>query len=136
MKTQSALCAKAIKTELKKEYPNIKFSVSSENFSMGNAVNIRYTDGPTTKEIEAITDKYQYGHFDGMTDMYENTNRRDDLPQAKFVSVNREMSEPVKNSLIEKLSKIWQGFNYEGYVESAGLFGYNVVYREFVKMSL
>jgi Large polyvalent protein associated domain 29 len=136
MKTQSAICAKAIKAELTKAYPNIKFSVSSENFSMGNAVRVSYEDGPTTEIIEAITEKYQYGHFDGMTDMYENSNRRDDLPQAKYVTVSRHMSETTKLSLIEKLSKIWQGFSYDSYVESAGLYGYNLTYREFIKMSL
>jgi len=136
MKTQSALCAKAIKTELIKAYPNIKFSVSSENFSMGNAVNISYEDGPKTDEIEKITDKYQYGHFGGMTDMYENSNSRNDIPQAKYIKVGRSMSAATKQTLIQKLSAVWQGFDYDSYVESAGLYGYNVVYREFVKMSL
>lgn len=136
MKTQSALCAKAIKAELIKIYPSIKFEVRSENFSMGDAVRINYTDGPTTDEIEKITDKYQYGHFNSNEDIYENSNRRDDLPQAKYISVSRSMSETTKQTLCEKLSKIWPGFNYDSYVETAGLYGYNVVYREFIKLSL
>ena len=136
MKTAVAICAKAVKAELTKIYPAIKFEVRSENFSMGNAVRINYTDGPTINEIEKTTNKYQYGHFNGMEDIYENSNRRDDLPQAKYVSVSRSMSETTKQTLIEKLSKIWQGFGYDSYVESAGLYGYNLTYREFVKMSL
>jgi hypothetical protein len=135
MKTTAAEAAKAIKAELKKVYPNVKFSVRSDNFAGGNSVDIDYTDGPKIEEIEAITDKYQYGHFNGMIDLYEYSNRRSDIPQAKFVTVSRSMSETTKQTLIEKLSKIWQGFNYEGYVESAGLYGYNVIYSEFVKMS-
>lgn len=136
MKTESALCAKAIKAELTKMYPSIKFEVRSENFSMGNAVRINYTDGPTSDEIEKTTDKYQYGHFDSMTDYYDNSNVRKDIPQAKYISVSRSMSEAVKETLIEKLSKIWQGFGYDIYVESAGRYGYNIAYREFIKMSL
>lgn len=137
MKTQSAICAKAIKAELTKMYPSIKFEVRSENFSMGNAVRIGYTDGPTTDEIEKTTDKYQYGHFDGMTDYYDNSNVRNDIPQAKYITVSRHMSETTKQTLIEKLSKIWwPNFNPDGYLESHNCWGYTLIYREFVKMSL
>jgi len=101
--TQAAQAAKAIKQELYATFPGIEFSVKSSNYSMGSSVDVYYTDGPTTKEIEALTGKYQYGHFNGMTDMYEVSNSRDDIPQAKFVSVNRKMSEDVAASLIGEL---------------------------------
>jgi hypothetical protein len=51
MKTSSALCASVIKKELKKVFPNTTFSVKSDNFSMGDAVNIYYTDGPFQSNI-------------------------------------------------------------------------------------
>lgn len=92
----AANCAKAIRTELKKEFPFIKFSVKSDNFSMGNSVNISWTNGPTTKQIDEITRKYQYGHFDGMNDMYVNSNYVDNLPQAKFVQTCRNKSEDLE----------------------------------------
>jgi len=38
---------------------------------MGDAVNVSWTDGPTSKEIDEIVQKYQRGHFDGMEDMYK-----------------------------------------------------------------
>lgn len=136
MKTESALCAKAIKTELTKLYPAVKFSVSSDNYSMGNAVRINYTDGPTTDEIEKITDKYQYGHFDGMTDYYDNSNVRNDIPQAKYITVSRDMSEPTKQTIIQKLSAIWQGFDYDSYLADHNCWGYTLARREFIKMSL
>src|ERR1035437_8299859 len=105
MKTAVASCAKAVKAELTKIYPAIKFEVRSENFSMGNAVRINYTDGPTINEIVKTTNKYQYGHFNGMEDISENSLRRDDLLQANYVSVSRSMSETTKQTRIEKLSK-------------------------------
>lgn len=64
---------------------------------MGNAVTVGWIDGPTVKEVEAFTGKYQYGHFDGMNDMYENSNKRTDLPQAKFVRESRQYSEAVRS---------------------------------------
>ncbi len=104
-----ALCAAAIREELKKEFPGIKFSVTSESFSMGNAVRIGWTDGPTSKMIEEITGKYQYGSFDGMTDMYSNTNSRDDIPQAKWVTESRSMSPATRTTLDAEVAKLAEG---------------------------
>jgi len=97
--TTAALAAKAIRQELKKAFPAVKFSVRSENFSMGDSVDISWTDGPATADVEAITDKYQYGTFDGMTDCYNSDNRRDDIPQAKYVQTSRHMSPETRERI-------------------------------------
>lgn len=89
IKTRAAACAHFVRTDLKQAFPGIKFSVTSENFSMGNSVNVSWIDGPTEKEIEAVIGKYEQGHFDGMTDMYEYSNSRDDIPQTKYLMLNR-----------------------------------------------
>jgi len=81
--------AAAIKAELKAAYPTIKFSVTSESFSMGDAVRIHWNLGPTVKQVEEITNRYQYGSFNGMEDIYEYTNTRKDIPQAKYVTCSR-----------------------------------------------
>jgi len=103
-KSSQALCAKAIREELKQAFPNwyaferyvktyTKFSVRGGGYS--STVNIFWTDGPTTSQVEEITEKYQYGHFDGMIDCYEFSNKRNDIPQAKFVFAKREYSEDI-----------------------------------------
>ncbi len=119
MKTESAKAANAIKAELKAIFPNVKFSVKSENYSGGDAVNIFWTDGPTTEQVKAISGKYQYGSFDGMQDLYEYTNSRKDIPQAKYVFEDRSLSVEMIKTLAEKINKYY-GFNYEidenGYV--------------------
>lgn len=91
-----AQCAAAIKSELKANFPTVKFSVRSESFSGGNAVDISWIDGPTDEQVREITDKYQYGHFDGMIDCYEYSNRRTDIPQAKYVQTARRYSAESK----------------------------------------
>lgn len=128
-KTGSAACSAAIKNELKNLYPHIKFSVTSEVFAGGDAVRINWTDGITNDEISNITSKYQSGHFDGMTDMYEYSNRNADLPQAKYITTSRNQSEETKSKLKELLTPIfevdkWNCHNIE-----------NLVYRLFVKTS-
>lgn len=94
--TPAAQAAKAIREELKQAFPGIKFSVTSENFSMGDAVRVSWTDGPTDNQVTDITCKYRYGHFNGMEDIYEYSNSRDDIPQTKYITTRREMSEAVK----------------------------------------
>lgn len=97
-----AQCAKEIRKELKQHFPGIKLSVRSESFSMGDAVNVKWTDGPTDKAVNDIIGRYQYGHFDGMIDMYEDSNMRDDIPQVKFVQTERNMSDKTRDRIIKK----------------------------------
>jgi hypothetical protein len=80
---------KAIKQELKKVFPETKFSVRYESFSGGDSVDVDWNFGPTDEEVTKIISKYQMGHFNGMIDLYEYTNDRNDIPQAKYVMAQR-----------------------------------------------
>jgi hypothetical protein len=66
----AAAAAKAIKAELKKAFPTVKFSVKSKNYSGGNSISIHWFNGPTVGQVERISGKYELGSFDGMTDSY------------------------------------------------------------------
>jgi len=107
-----AAAAAAIKTELSTIYPHIKFSVKSESFSMGDSVHVNWTDGPASDEVDNIIKKYQYGHFDGMADMYESSNRRDDIPQSKYVSGSRSISPELEAILLPEAEKIFSPNHY------------------------
>lgn len=56
-----------LKKELTKAFPGIKFSVRSDH----NSIRIGWIDGPTSKQVEAVSNKYEDGRFDGMTDCHE-----------------------------------------------------------------
>jgi hypothetical protein len=87
-KTSHAAAAAAIRAELKAN--NIKASVRSRSFAGGNAVDVEILQDvlpATLKEIEAFVGRFQYGHFDGMTDSYSYTNRDESLPQVKYTHV-------------------------------------------------
>lgn len=126
-----AAAAAAIKEELKNNFPGIKFSVTSESFSMGDAVRISWTDGPTSKEVENFSSKYQYGHFDGMTDMYENSNDRDDIPQAKYVTESRKMSKELEEKLIPDAERLFIADHYSSVPNAQ-----NFLYRIFSASSI
>jgi len=94
-----AAAAAMIRKELKSAFPSVKFSVTSDSFAGGDSVDIRWTDGPTTGQVEKFSSKYQYGHFNGMEDIYEYSNRVEGLPQVKYVSTSRTVSEELINRL-------------------------------------
>jgi len=105
MASSQAEAAKCIRKELREAFPTVKFTVRSESFSMGDAVRISYWNGPTTKEVQAITDKYQYGTFNGMEDIYELKDEKVDLPQSKYVQVSREYGYEATRYVVDKVNE-------------------------------
>lgn len=111
--SNQAQAAAAIREELKTKFPGVKFSVTSEGFSMGDAVRVKWTDGPTENEVTNITAKYEYGHFNGMEDIYEYSNRRDDIPQTKYLTTSRSKSEATKAATEAGALEIWPGDEWQ-----------------------
>jgi hypothetical protein len=99
-----AAAAKQIRIELKAAFPGIKFSVRTETYSMGNSINISWTNGPTQTAVNLIVKKYEYGRFDGMTDSSSVEDTLMSMPDgtvarlggAKHVFTRREISEDIK----------------------------------------
>ena len=79
----------------------------------------------TVKEIKAYCNQFQYGHFDGMTDCYEYSNNRDDLPQAKFVFVNNGRTDADRQKAYDYLRANFAGYDDkpENYEDAANLQG-------------
>lgn len=98
-----AEAAKHIRLELKKAFPLIKFSVTSQSYSGGNSIHVEWMNGPTSDMVSGIVSKYQCGHFNGMEDIYENTNRRNDIPQVKYVQVRRNVCENTNEQVLKWL---------------------------------
>lgn len=138
MKTQAALCAQAIRKELKQNFPSIKFAVTSRNFAGGNAVDIEWTDGVTTKEVEKIVNKYQYGHFDGMQDLYEYSNTRNDIPQAKYIQTRRDCSPETEQKIIQQVMRDYglAEWNDEISQKTFHTWANSKIWREFQEMTI
>jgi len=115
--TGAALTAKKIKERLTTLYPRVKFSVTSDTFSMGNSVDIRWTDGPTSDAVNAITKQYQYGNFDGMTDSYDYTGIDTALgcDGAKYVHCHRRTSAEYRAMIAAKADEHYGALNPDDY---------------------
>lgn len=61
--------ARLIRPFLKAAWPGVKFSVRSDSYSGGASIRVRWTDGPTTKQVDAVVKPFEGARFDGMIDL-------------------------------------------------------------------
>lgn len=98
------LAAKEIRKILKKQVPGVKFSVTSDSFVGGDAVDIRWEDAVPESLVENLVEKFEYHSFDAMHDIAETKNEDFDGPQAKYIqyhrAVNNQFNERVKNLIL------------------------------------
>ena len=97
--------AKNIRRDLKKHFPGFKFRVRSDSFSGGDAVDIRWNNGPSYNEVNDLIKKYQGGSFDSMQDMYEysTSDFNKVYGYAKYVQCHRDIDRETLNNLKEAL---------------------------------
>lgn len=97
--------AKNIRIELKLAFPGVKFSVKTSRFSGGNSIDVFWTDGPTSPQVDAIVNRYAAGSFDGMTDCYnyERNAWRDAFGDAKYIHTRREDSDRALEGAIRRV---------------------------------
>jgi hypothetical protein len=113
MKTEAALVSKRIKKELKELFPNVKFSVTSSNYSGGNSVRVEYNDFLPASILENHFEKYEDGKFDSSQDLYEYKKNAHEvnangileaLPRTKYLFFERRVSpgmrEEAKNYIL------------------------------------
>jgi hypothetical protein len=60
--------AKKIRYALVKEFWSTKFSVKCKRYSGGSSIDVTWIDGPSSKTVQAVVDKFSGASFDGMTD--------------------------------------------------------------------
>lgn len=61
--------AKVIRKELKKRWPEAKFSVRTDKYAGGASIRIEYTDGPALEDVERFGNRFEGAGFDGMVDL-------------------------------------------------------------------
>jgi hypothetical protein len=64
----AAETAKHLRQALRSAFPGMKFSVRTQTYAGGVSIDVTWTDGPFTKDVEAVTRHYTGASFDGMTD--------------------------------------------------------------------
>jgi len=103
--------AKNARIELKAAFPGVKFSVKTSRFSGGDSMTARWTDGPTSGQVDTIIGKYAAGRFNGQDDSYSYTADAWNAAfgDAKFVSTNRDLSDMAVASAIRTFCSRFEG---------------------------
>lgn len=80
--------------ELAKVFPEITFWMTPIESEVHDAINVRWTDGPTADQVESVVAKYRTGRavFDGSDFEPIDTIWTDTFGGAMYVSLNREYS--------------------------------------------
>jgi hypothetical protein len=111
--------AKFVRRALKREFPGVKFSVRSDSYSGGASIDVKWTDGPTRRDVERVAKAYAGATFDGMIDLksYHSSELyvADDPARdgeavhfgADFVFCERSYSEAFARQVRDDLARHW-----------------------------
>src|SRR5438105_5067216 len=61
--------AKLVRAALGETFKGTRFSVRSSTYSGGASIDVRWTDGPTGEQVDAVAQLYAGATFDGMIDL-------------------------------------------------------------------
>jgi hypothetical protein len=131
--------AKLLRVALKAAFPDVKFSVRSDSYSMGASIDVRWTGGPYEGVVARVARRFQGATFDGMTDCKEyhasDLNGERVHFGADSVSCTREIPAPEHDELCRAVADRWgipvPPANHDPIVPGAGGEWFStLVYRE------
>ena len=101
---------KNIRTQLKREFPGVKFSVKKESY---DCYRISWTDGPTDEAVTKITSRYDTGRFDAYQDYHysQESPFTSLFGGVDYIFTQREISDAA----IEETRKRFPGLTAENY---------------------
>ena len=107
--SRHAGAAKMIRQYLKEN--GIAGSVRSKSYSMGSSINVDVENlSPEIyKALSSYVNQFEYGNFNGMEDIYEMSNVRDDIPQVKYAFVNNRMSDVLGEEIYQFMKNYYSG---------------------------
>ena len=59
--------AKRLRKALHTAFPAVKFTVRSDTYSGGASIDVKWTDGPTAKQVQAISQRFEGATLDAIT---------------------------------------------------------------------
>lgn len=95
--------AKQLKRELREAFPGVAFSVRLSRGTGYGYCYVSWTDGPSDREVDAITSRYETQGFDGMTDSTYSIKAEVANSGLRGVSTTRNQSEASKAAAAAEL---------------------------------
>ncbi|CAI2533741.1 Uncharacterised protein [Serratia ficaria] len=106
-KYRGSLAAKNIRKELKRYFPQVKFSVRE---NVHGSIYIKWMDGPVKEKVNEITCKYKSGGYNGQNEIYEyRTSPFNEVyGSADYIKLNREFSDAMIERAISITWRIYR----------------------------
>lgn len=103
-KNDHNIVGKNIRTELKRNFPGVKFSVRFDSFSGGDEFSICWEDGPTKEQVDLVVSKYQNHHSDFTGDYwdYDPSEFNNLFGGVSYVSTDRTITEKAIEAMRKK----------------------------------
>lgn len=108
-----------IRRELKKHFPNVKFSVRHSSFSGGADYTVRWENGPLRNVVDAVVSKFQDSHSDYTGDYwdYDPSEFNKLFGGEKYIMVYRDASADYREKVLAK----YDGLTSDNWKTYAGL---------------
>jgi hypothetical protein len=99
-----ARAVKNVRLVLKQQFSGVKFSVRMEN---GSTINITWTDGPTSEQVQSVVRPFEAGSYNGMADIYDHykTPWNTLFGSADYIFTRRQVSAEITQLAIDT---VWQ----------------------------
>jgi hypothetical protein len=108
--------AALVRRVLKRAFPATTFRIRTGRGAGVSSVDIRWTDGPTRRAVDAIVGEFEAGSFDGMTDCYDYRQGPDRFlivdgvtyrRGCRYVFTMRDLSPAFRLRVAEAVSAYW-----------------------------
>lgn len=85
-------------------------SIRSKTYTGGSSVYVvlKNANQDQYELVKNEADRYEYGHFDGMNDMYVASNVNNDIPQVKFTFVDIEFEDEYRQKALDLLHELYE----------------------------
>jgi hypothetical protein len=133
MKTFKKIILDDLKNQKRMDIAKKITTIRYRSFAGGDAVDVKAVN--LNKEqrdvLESILRQYQKGKFDGMYDIYNYDEVKSTKERtAKYVHLQHEFSNDVREWAIEKLKNEWEIFDDKSAQEKRGCWFEEAIYRE------
>ncbi len=129
----AAETAKLVRQVLKAAFPGIKFSVRTDSYAGGASIDVRWIDGPTTAQVDAVTAQYRGAIFDSSIDLKEHVYHQVDGRRvsygADYIMAQRRYSVAFAHQVAMAEAQRWgqpapaittDGYDGSAYVDTRG----------------
>lgn len=124
-KGEHNIVGKNIRTELRRSFPGVKFSVRYESFSGNDAFSVRWEDGPTLAQVDKVVKKYADMHpdphsmgdyWDCIPSIFNNL-----FGSVGYISTNRDITEKAIETLRQKYPDLTEENKTTYHFEESGV---------------